>query len=241
MNWPRELIIKRDITNTKVENSKDIILFIETYNNIGVLENYLSSLKAQTKLNQNEVIDIIESTENRINYLNKELETFKTERGNSNDLVEFYETNIYFINKLINDYIETNIIGNSAMEIIIDFLRFSIGREKDSYQNKLQTQNTFNKFYNFYKTNKNSIKDDKYKDILDDIIEARDIILNKKDESAMEYSEKGYTKVLSNGQYKILNEDEPTKLGSAAFITTAIVLQATLALTLIMSLLALVK
>lgn len=241
MNWPRELIIKRDITNTKVENSKEIILFIETYNNIGILENYLSSLKTQTKLNINEVINIIESTENRINYLNEQIETYKIERGNSNDLVEFYETNIYFINKLINDYIETKVIGNSAMEIIIDFLKFCIIREKDNYQNKLQTQNTFNKFYNFYKTNKDNIRDDKYKEILIDIIDARDAILNKKDESAMEYSEKGYTKVLSTGQSVINNEVEPTKLGSAAFITTAIVLQSTLVLTLILSLLALVK
>ena len=64
MNYTKELIIKRDITNTKAENKQEIIEFIDKYYELDILEGYLSSLKIQNKLDPNELIEIIEATEN---------------------------------------------------------------------------------------------------------------------------------------------------------------------------------
>lgn len=241
MNWPEELIIKRDTTNTKVDNANDITIFIKNYSNIFVLEQYLLSLKTQTKLKQDEVIPIMEVTEKRINYLNEVLDKFKEEKNNSNNLSEFYENNIYFVNTILKNFKESLKLENKSETILIEFLRFCIDREKENYQNKLKTQNTFNECYNFYKKVKGIIEDSKIKKELDNIVEARDAVLNKKDENAMEYSEKGYLKVSTNGMSILNNDEDITNVGKAAFITTTIIIEATLAITFIMSLLALVK
>lgn len=245
MNWPKELIIKRDETNTKVDNKLEIISFIDSYNDIDVLENYLSSLKAQTKLDMSEVVDIIDTTQNRLNFLKKELEDFVNSSKSIEDLSEFYEENIIFVNNIVDEYIYKQNISSQKMEIMLNFLNFCINREKESLQNKLNSQNVFNKFYNFFKNNNAELVNNKYKILLNSIVDARDIILNKKDESAMEYSEVGYTKVLvpsKNEGYKLIESDDNiTKLGSAAFITTSIILQATLIISFVLSLLALVK
>lgn len=129
------------------------------------------------------------------------------------------------------------------MEKLVNFLKFCVNREKDGKINSLNTQNNFNKFYNLYLKNKDKIEDKKYNELFDAVVEAHDYILNKKDESAMEYSEKGYTKVLTtnaNGP-KLTEDNDITKLNSAAFITTTIVLEATLILSFVLSLFALVK
>ena len=131
------------------------------------------------------------------------------------------------------------------MNMLVNFLKFCIKRESENLINPMNTQNNFEKFLNEY--NNGNVKDKNYVEILDTIKEAHSANLNKVDESAMDYREKDYTTAKSltltnqkNG-YK-LTEDEPiTKLNSAAFITTAIVLQGSLILGLLISLLSLVK
>lgn len=131
------------------------------------------------------------------------------------------------------------------MNMLIDFLKFCVEREKNNIQNPHNTQETFEYFLNKY--DGENVKDPKYKEILDNIKDAHNMILNKKDESAMDYKEKDYITAkelslkpnVSNGHK--LTDDNITNLNTKAFITTAIVLQATLVLTLILSLLALVK
>lgn len=133
------------------------------------------------------------------------------------------------------------------MEMLVNFLKFCVNRQNEGKINLLNSQNNFQKFYNKYNKNKN-INDSKYKEIFDTIVEAHEAMLNKKDETAMDYSEKNYntaktlslTNQRSNG-YNLTGEEDITKLNSAAFITTAIILEATLVLTLIISLFVLVK
>jgi len=106
MNYPKELIIKRDITNTKVENKNDIIGFINKYYELDILEGYLFSLKTQTKLNPNELVEIIDATENRILVIKKYLDSYDLIKDDELKLVEFYETNYKFIEGMINYYVE---------------------------------------------------------------------------------------------------------------------------------------
>ena len=132
------------------------------------------------------------------------------------------------------------------MNMLVDFLKFCVKRESESHINPIHIHNNFEKFLSEYQNG--NVKDKKFVSILDDIKKAHSANLNRVDESAMDYVENGYNSAKSlmltnkkNNGYK-LNEDEPiTKLGSAAFITTAIVLEATLALGLIISLFVLVK
>lgn len=132
------------------------------------------------------------------------------------------------------------------MNNLVDFLKFCIKRESEGKINSLNTQNNFNKFLNDYKNSKIQ-ENSKYKEILDNIVEAHETIINKKDESSMDYVEKNYTTakslVLSNQKngYNLTEDDNITKLNSAAFITTTIILEATAAISLIFMLLALVK
>ena len=109
MNYPKELIIKRDITNTKVENKQEIIEFIDKYYELDILEGYLSSLKIQNKLDPNELIEIIEATEKKVNEIKNYLDNYELIKNDESKLVEFYENNYKFIEGLINYYIEKGV------------------------------------------------------------------------------------------------------------------------------------
>ena len=129
---------------------------------------------------------------------------------------------------------------------MLNFLRFCVDREKnEQLQNYRGTQILFDKFFQDYRDDK-LVLESKYIEIVETIAQIKFEVINKVDDSAMDYAESGYqtakTYALTNNPNKghALTEDV-TKLSSAAFITTTIILQATLVLTLILSLLALVK
>lgn len=104
MNWPKELIIKRDATNTKVANINNIISYIGRCYDLDILTNYLSQLKNQTKLDMEEVSSIIEATEYRIKKINSFLEEYENCKNDEELLINFYEYNYKFIEGLINFY-----------------------------------------------------------------------------------------------------------------------------------------
>lgn len=106
MNWPKELIIKRDATNTKVANISNIISFIGTCYDLDILTNYLSQLKSQTKLDMNEVSSIIDATEYRINKIESFLEGYENSKKDEEALAMFYEKNYKFIEGMIDYYIK---------------------------------------------------------------------------------------------------------------------------------------
>lgn len=249
MNLPKELIIKRDSSRIKLTNKEDIIDFIKSYDNVAVLEKYLRALQNQQKLPKEEVEGIIKSTESRINDLelstNNFLNQYNEIKNDNNALANFYESQIFFLNGIFND-IKNGKANEKQITIMLNFLRFCVDREKnDQLQNYRATQILFDKFFQDYREGK-FILESKYIEIVETIAQIKFEVINKVDDSAMDYAESGYqtakTKALTNNPNKghALTEDI-TKLNSAAFITTAIILQATLVLTLILSLLALVK
>lgn len=251
MNLPEELIIKRDSSRIKLTNKDSIIEFINLYDNIEVLEKYLNALKKQQKLPPEELEEIIKVTESRINQLelntNNFLNQFNEVKNDNNALANFYESQIFYLNGIFND-IKNNKAKDRQINIMLNFLRFCVDREKnEQLQNFRATQMLFDKFFQEYRESK-IVLNSKYIEILETIAQIKFEVLNKVDDSAMDYAESGYqtakTYALTNNPNKghaLTEDDNITKLGSAAFITTAIVLQATLLLTLILSLLALVK
>lgn len=251
MNLPEELIIKRDSSRIKLTNKDSIIEFINSYDNIEVLEKYLNALQKQQKLKTEEIDEIIKVTESRINQLelntNNFLNQFNEVKNDNNALANFYESQIFYLNGIFND-IKNNKAKDREINIMLNFLRFCVDREKnEQLQNFRATQMLFDKFFQEYRESKIAL-DGKYIEIIETIAQIKFEVLNKVDDSAMDYAESGYqtakTYALTNNPNKghaLTEDDNITKLGSAAFITTAIVLQATLLLTLILSLLALVK
>lgn len=251
MNLPKELIIKRDSSRIKLTNKESIIEFINSYDNIDVLEKYLNALKNQQKLKTEEIDELIRVTELRINELELSINAFFSQyneiKEDSNELANFYESQIFFLNGIFND-IKQNKANDKKINIMLNFLRFCVDREKnEQLQNYRATQILFDKFFQDYREGK-FVLESKYVEIIETIAQIKFEVINKIDDSAMDYAESGYqtakTYTLSNNPNKghaLTDEDNITKLGSAAFITTAIVLQATLVLTLILSLLALVK
>ena len=106
MNWPKELIIKRDETNTKVANVNQIISFINRCYDEDILAAYLSQLKTQTKLDMSEVSSIIDATEYRINKINIFLTEYENNKDDEEMLANFYEKNYKFIEGMIEYYIK---------------------------------------------------------------------------------------------------------------------------------------
>lgn len=106
MNWPKELIIKRDETNTKVANVNQIISFINCCYDEDILTAYLSQLKTQTKLEMSEVSSIIDATEYRINKINIFLTEYENNKDDEEMLANFYEKNYKFIEGMIEYYIK---------------------------------------------------------------------------------------------------------------------------------------
>ncbi len=249
MNLPRELIIKRDSSRIKITNKENIIEFINSYNDTQVLEKYLHALKNQQKLKTEEIEEIINTTEARINELELNTNNFLTQyneiKEDNNILANFYETQIFYLNGIFNK-IKQNMANEKEINILLKFLRFCVDREKnEQLQNYRGTQILFDDFFKEYREGI-FVLDEKYIEIVEKIAKIKFEVINKIDDSAMDYAESGYqtakTYALTNNPNKghALTEDI-TKLSSAAFITTTIVLQATVLITFILSLLALVK
>ena len=127
-------------------------------------------------------------------------------------------------------------------EYLINFLQFCINRENGFFEN-LSTQNTINMQksfdYCFNKYNGENVKDLELKEKLDNIKEMHMGILNRTDKEKYEkdYSVE-HTKIL---RFVPNNNDNLTGLDKAAFVSVALILEATLVGTLIIALISLVK
>ena len=122
MNLPRELIIKRDSSRIKLTNKENIIEFINSYNDTQVLEKYLNALKNQQKLKTEEIEEIINATEARINELELNANNFLTQyneiKEDNNTLANFYETQIFYLNGIFND-IKQNKVNEKEINIML--------------------------------------------------------------------------------------------------------------------------
>lgn len=128
-------------------------------------------------------------------------------------------------------------------EYLIDYLKFCVDRENGTFEN-LSTQNTINMQKNFdycmNKYNGENVRDYFLKEELDNIKETHNNFLNKTDneEYDKDYSVE-HTKVLRFVPKN--NNDNLTGLDKAAFVSVAVILEATLVGTLIIALISLVK
>ena len=129
MNLPRELIIKRDSSRIKISNKESIIEFINSYDNAEVLESYLRALQNQKKLPEEEVSDIIKTTELRLDEIetptNNFLNQYNEIKEDNNILANFYETQIFYMNSIFNA-IKNGKANDKQITIMLNFLRFCV-------------------------------------------------------------------------------------------------------------------
>ncbi len=237
--------IKRDETNTKIINKKEIINFIKYYANETILLKYKNALNNQTKVSANEVKEIIDAIQDRLDFFKKYNEVSK----NYIELNEFYKTNINILNDYFNLIIISNKLDLQIQTLLINFLNFCISNEENGIQNDLNIQNLFNKFKRVFENKKNN-QEFKNEEIefynqVNDLMNRKDNLINKIDDSAMDYKENDYltrTQVLSKSLYNIgkHNLEEPD-INVRGFIATTIILESSLILTLIVSLIIIFK
>lgn len=242
MNIPK---IKRDITNTTITNKQEIMDFINSYDNIDELRIYLKLIEGQNKVDKSEVKPIIEVVKNRINSVTNKYNEYDNIKQDFDKLNEFYDNNTDFILSCMRN-VNKNNLDSTNVRIVIDFLKFCLEKEQNGYQNSLKVQNLFNDYLNYYSNNKDKFSDN-IRLVLDEIILKKEDILNSIDNTAMDYKEDDYlsrTQVLrlspnkNNGHN--LTEDD-LLLNSKAFVATTIILEASLAIALIIALIIVFK
>lgn len=221
------ITIKRDETNTKVINREEVINFINNCYYLKLLENYLSQLNEQTKVDKSEVQSIIDALYKRINEIKSFINSYENIKENNEELKLFYESNIAFINGIIDNYNRED-LDKRTMKILIDFLRFCVTIIKNNEINHKETQMSFERFY----SNNKYLSDLEYGSLLKSIYDEYILILNKVDENSMNYVE---------NNYNLDNDHDITELGSGAFIATTVILEATALIGFIIGLFMLVK
>lgn len=236
--------IKRDETKTKITNKNEIINFIMYNLNTNNLISYKNALEAQTKISHTEVIDLISI----INQKLKLYEAFKNLNNDYETTLNFFNQNIKTLEKYFNGHIFNSNIDNELKNLFISFLNFSISNEENGLQNNLNIQNLFNKTKMLFenKVYNTDIKlDNEYISKIKNIYDRKDTLLNKSDNSAMDYKEDNYlsrTQVLSKTPYNINGHninDEDLKV--SGFVLTTIILEFSLVGTLITLLVLLFK
>ena len=235
MNIPK---LKRDTTNTKIINSDEIINYITYDNDLNELSLYLKLLLQQTKVNKEEVSEIIKACEIRIDELNSFKNKYNLIKDDFDKLSDFYEENSECLLLYMREVFNKNY---SHLDDIVHFFKYCLLRQQNGFQNKLRTQNIFNEFCDYYISNRDRF-DQNLRQEFDNLIEEKNKLLDSVDESAMDYREDNYltrTQVLSlspktNKGYNLTEDD--LKLNTKAFVATTIILEVTLALALIIAL-----
>ena len=240
MNIPK---LKRDATNTKIINSDEIMNYITYDNDLNELSLYLKLLLQQTKVNKEEVSEIIKACEIRIDELNSFKNKYNLIKDDFDKLSDFYEENSECLLLYMREVFNKNY---SHLDDIVHFFKYCLLRQQNGFQNKLRTQNIFNEFCDYYISNRDRF-DQNLRQEFDNLIEEKNKLLDSVDESAMDYKEDNYltrTQVLSlspttNKGYNLTEDD--LKLNTKAFVATTIILEVTLALALIIALIIIFK
>ena len=239
MNIPK---IKRDETNTKIVNRDEIINYIKFYEEENNLNSYKNALLTQNKVSGEEVKSIIDAIDYRLELFRK----YNTVRSDFNTLGEFYKDNLNYIKDCFKELYKSNYLASNVENILIDYLNYCVSKEELGIQNDLETQNIFNEYkYNYDSGN---FKDESnFQNKVSDIMKRKDALLNKTDDNATDYKETNYlsqTQVLNlsptiNPGHSLTENNESQKYGG--FIFTSIILQSSIVLALILSLIALFK
>lgn len=226
--------LKRDITNTKIINKDEVINYINSSNEIDELNRYLNLLLEQNKVDKSEVIDIINCLKNKLNVSNNFDIEYNNVKDDFDKLNEFYESNLFYVENCMK-----NINDVKCSRVVVNFMQYAINREKEYIQNKKEVQELFDYFINYYKDNRDKFSLD-MQNVMDKIILDKESLLNRvsNDDDYIENDYLSRTQVLSLGPskkgYNLTDDD--LKLNSKAFIATTIVLEASLALGLIIAL-----
>ncbi len=154
--------------------------------------------------------------------------------------LERQKNTINYLYQIINEIymnIGTNTVSEDKITFLESFLEKCVSLMEDGISLSYEVSGVFDRFI-LYANNNNYYVNDRIKNIVDRSKAIRD----KVDNSAMGY-DKGYSKMLTNkpNNYHPTAETELTRRDKAAFITTAFILEATVVLAFILSLIALVN
>ena len=211
--------IKRDETKTKIINKDDIIKYINYYMEENTLPNYKDALLNQTKVDFDEVKDIIDAIDNRINLYND----YNNSKSNIDTLNNFYKNNINYIKLCFKELFITNNVAIQIENFLTDFLDFCVTNEENNIQNNLEFQNIFNIYKNKF-DKKEFVPKIYFYNKINDIMERKNKQLDKVDASADDFFELDE----SGEQY-------------SGFILTSIIMESSLVLALLLSLIMLFK
>ena len=176
--------LKRDETRTKIINKLEVIKYIKYYMEDSTLVNYKDALINQSKVDYNEVKDIIDEIDKRIDFF-KEYNKIKVY---SLTLKEFYKNNLDYFNECFHELFKTNNVSLSIENMLTNFLNYVVTNEENGIQNDLEMQNIFNDYKNKF-DNKEFVPKLYFFNKIKDIMERKDKILNKVDDNANDYVE----------------------------------------------------
>ena len=216
MNVPK---IKRDITKTKIINSDEIITYLKYYMEDFTLPNYKNALLNQEKVSEDEVKPFIDVIDTRINMFND----YNNIKEDFDKLEVFFSENISYIKGSIKELYSTNSISIATENLITGFLNYLITNEESGIQNNLEFQNIFDTYKKKF-DNKEFVPKIYFYNKIKDIMDRKDSLLNKTDQDANDYFEK---------------EIDDNSYGG--FIFTSIILESSIVLALIISLIILFK
>ena len=218
MNIPK---IKRDELSNKVLNKEEIIDFIKYVADTDFLDKYKYALTTQGKVPKSEVEDLINEIDNRIKLHNK-----YEEIRNDKVKLEVFFKEIFKYLKSIYNRLHHGDVSNDLKNMLISFLNICITKEEQGIQNDLEMQNLFDEIINNREFGVELWMGKDFSSSIGNIIKRKEALLNRNSTEE---------KVLTLTP-KVNNE-----VNGKGFIMTAIVLEGSLALGLILSLIALFK
>lgn len=233
--------IKKD-SNQQILNEFEIVNFIKFNMSDNILDNYKKRLieEVTKKNNKVNIESIIKALDLRINFKEK----YNNVKDNYLELYNLFQENIDFIDECFNILFNDSIsLCEDIENYLLKYLENLVEKEDHGIQNNLHDYTIFEKFLVNYNNHPN-------KDIYNkanSIIKKKMDLINRTDPNASDYKESNYlsrTQVLSldptiNPGHSLTEDNPEQKYGG--YIFTSIVLQSSLVLSLILSLLMLFK
>ena len=186
--------------------------------------------------------DIINNT----NYIENIIKEFNEIGNDYGKTIQFYNNYFDFINLSFEKLYDNVDLSQSILDFIYKFLDFCISNEENGLINNNKFQLLFNEFKYNFESNGIQLSDENYNKFKV-IVDRKNNIINKIDTDADNYRENDYlsrTQVLNlgsnnNKRHGFTSDEDNNNYGG--FIVTSIVLQASLVLSLIISLIILFK
>ena len=232
MNVPKIML---DETKTRIVNKEEIVKYILFYMDNESLAKCKELFIKQNNLSFEEIKSII----NAIDYRSYIIDS------NIDDEEKFYLDNLDYISECFKEVYNSTNINSRIEDLLVKFLKYCIEeKEEKGIQNDYNMQSIFNDCkYNY---DLKMIKNENFNNKIKDIMAKKDTILNQTDNNAGDYKEDNYlsrTQVLNFAPYKTpghsLTKDNEQKYGG--FIFTSIILQSSLVLAFILSMIMLFK